>query len=286
MRTLLFAAGLLLALSAQARAQTYTIKFKDYPDAGQSIRVRDRQKGVTAVKVTDAAGKVVNDQKIDNSSEEDYTLTVLAKSGKHLKKYKRAYTKAERHLGKKVQTRPYEGRTVLFEEKDGKYQVRAEGKPELKPADLADLVRLANDKKAEGLTERLVPKKPVKVGGTWEITGKGLQQLASVFGDADTSKCKAEGKLVKAYKKDGKQFGVVEIDLSLALKEVKGMTFDPGKITVTLDGCIDGSSPTGTMTVAGKITGHQAVEKGGMKLTVNTSTTLSITQENLPGAKE
>jgi hypothetical protein len=88
-------------------------------------------------------------------------------------------------------------------------------------------VRQANDKKGEGLTERLVPKKPVKVGGSWEITSKGLQQLASVFGDVDTSlKCKAEGKLVKAYKKDGKQFGVVAIDLSLALEEVKGMTFD------------------------------------------------------------
>jgi hypothetical protein len=80
----------------------------------------------------------------------------------------------------------------------------------------------------------------------------------------DEAKCKATGKLLKAYKKDGLQYGEFEIKSELSVTEIdlngQAAKVEPGgtvKFTIHFDGCIDGSQTVGTakINMAIKLTG-------------------------------
>jgi hypothetical protein len=274
-RALSMAASLLLlpALAGSAQAQTYTIKFRSDPAAGKSATVRDAHRNAGTVKVLDAGGKLLREQKPNEAEEEAYTETVLEAGGKHPKKYQRVYEKAQRGEAGKLRPRSYQGRTVLFELRDGQYVVRAVGTPALAPADLKDLTTKANDQLKSSPDELFLPKKPVAVGDSWDADKKLLPELAR--GDElDLGKSAGRAKLLKAYAKDGKQFGVIEVDLKLAVKTMQGLTCDPParfNIKGTIDTAIDGSSTAATMTMTFRLSSKAQVEQDGMKFTVEMS---------------
>ena len=98
----------------------------------------------------------------------------------------------------------------------------------------------------------------------------------------DADKSKAEGKLAKAYAKNGKQYGVIEVQLTLAFKSLEGFQFDqPLMISMqgSLDTAIDGSSTAGKITFTGKMKGKGRGERDGLKFTVDMNYDLSSVEE-------
>jgi hypothetical protein len=259
----------------------YTIKLKHDPDVGKTVVIKKTDKQNGAFKVVDPDGKVLVDQKSNDVKEEKYSEAVLEKGDPDPKKLKRTYEKAVVTKGDKEAEQPFQGRTIIYELKDKKYEMTAEGKPALTEKDLSPI-----EKKPGREFENLVaPKDPVKVGGTWKIDIKEVAKaLDKAFpADAlDLAKSKAEGKLLKVYDKDGKKFGVLEIKITLAVKEADKIKFDPPlmfEIQGTLDTAIDGSSTAGKMVMTAKIKGKGVLENNGMKFSVDMDMTFGGDEE-------
>ena len=263
---------LLPALAVSVRAQTYIIKVKGQPDVGKSVVHRDVDRQIESMKFSDAAGKLLDEEKLSETSEEVHTETVLEKGDKQPRKFKVNYEKASLTKGGMAVARSYQGRTILFELKDGKYQATAEGQPALLAKDLEELAKKATDHLKSPDEELFMPGKPVNVGDSWTIDSKVLAALDfTKEAELDTAKSKAEAKLVKAYIKNGKQFGVIAVDMKLLLKAVGPFKFDsPGTFDVkcSLDTAINGSSTAGTMILNGKLWGRSQLVQEGKRLTM------------------
>jgi hypothetical protein len=272
-----------LALTAGARADdTYTIKLKHGPDVGKSVTITDTDTKTQSNKVSDSDGKVIDDgKKRTEKLDEVYTETVLARGDKDATKYKRAYEKATRTRDGKAEARSYEGRTVLFEKKGDKFTVTAEGDKPLSKEDLEELTRKANDVDTSR-DEIFLPGKAVKVGDTWKVEGKDLVKTLGKGGNLDPEHSSAEGKLVKVYKKDNHQFGVIEMTLKLAPAATPGIKYEKTPVVemkVTLDAAIDGSTTAGVMSMTGSMAAKGTAEAGGKTFTVDTSIEMSAKQD-------
>jgi hypothetical protein len=273
-----------LALTAGARAEdSYTLKLKQTADVGKTITVKNTDSTTAVIKITDADGKAVGtDMKKTQKDEEVYTETVLARGDNHATKYKRTYEKATRTVDGKAAARSFEGLTLLFEEKDGKFTVTVEGNKPVDKDDLADLTRKANEAD-EVRDEVLLPTKPVKVGDTWKVDGKTMSKAFAKTGGLNAEHSGAEGKLVKAYKKDGRQYGVIEMTLKVAPATTPpGVKFDAPPVIemkLTLDTTIDGSSTAGVLSMTGGGGGKATVEQNGKKFTVENRADLTGKKE-------
>jgi hypothetical protein len=174
------------------------------------------------------------------------------KNAKRATKLTRTYERAI--LGADGNTRklPLEGKTIRIEKRGEKYTFSIDGQPVE-----GDVLRLLQDEfdREEGKDVRdvMFPKKPVKPGETWKIDAgeiiKAIGEKGPTFAE---DKVAASGKLVKEYKKDGKQFGVIEFTFDAPVTGLgqKGFTVKEGKMALKLsgDGCIDGGVATGKST--------------------------------------
>jgi len=267
--------------TAAARAETYTIKLKHAPDVDKSVVVKDTDTKTQVNKVSDADGNVIKDEKHTETTFEEYTETVLAKGAKFPTKYKRTYEKATRTRDGKATTRSYEGRTLLFEKKDDKFIVIAEGDKPLDKNDLEELTKKANERE-EDKDDLLLPKKPVAVGDTWKIDTKDLIRSFGKETNLDPDTTSAEAKLVKAYRKDGSQFGEIVMTMKLGFKFPKEVKFEKAPVLemkMTLNAAIDGSTPAGVMTSTGGATSVLGVEQGGKKFKIDSRQELSGKKE-------
>jgi hypothetical protein len=281
----LWAAVAALALAAGARGEdAYTIKLKHAPEVGKTITVKESNSKTQTTKLTDGEGNVLEAaKKTTEAVAEVYTETVLEMGDKAAKKYKRTYEKATRTRDGKAEARSYEGRTLLFEEKDGKYTVTAEGGKPISKEDLDELTYKANDAGA-ARDEALLPGKPIKVGDSWKVGGKELARAfeKSWDGKMDPDRSSATGKLVKVYKQDGHPFGVIEMALALAptpppgAKDEKPLVLD---MKLTLDTAIDGSTTAGVLTMSGGLAGKGTFEQKGKKVTADFTVELSGRRE-------
>jgi hypothetical protein len=268
-------------LAAAAPAQTYTIKLKHAPDPGKSVVIKDSDSHDVLTKIFDAGGKAIKEDKAEEKRDEVYTETVIEKSDKFPTKYKRTYEKATRTRNGKTESRSYEGRTIVFEQKDGKFTVTADGDKPLSKADLEDLAKKANDNDKE-MDELFLPQKPVKAGDGWDIDSKALAKSFARNAELDPDKSSAKAKLAKVYDKDGKKFGEIEVTLKLTPKTPADVKFEsPPTIDmkVTLNTAIDGSSTAGTMKMTGKMKSKVTVEQMGMKFTVDSALDMKGEQE-------
>jgi hypothetical protein len=267
MRRFVLAFAVLACAGGSLRAQTYEIKVRPFPAKGQSVKHTDTSKQVTTHKVTDADGKVVRDDKEVSDVKLVYVEKTLTESAKgRASKFTRKYEKSSTTRDDKTRSDAYEGETVVFElNKEGKYVARAEGKNALGDEDRKNLEEdLNRDGRAADPLQALLPDKAVKVGDSWEITGK---KLASFWGKgADAAKSRGKGKLVKVYKKGEKQWGTIEVSAEIALEADKM----PAKadLTMTLDVAIDGSSSAGKLKAKLVITQNRDVEEKGKKYKV------------------
>jgi hypothetical protein len=259
MSLLLLAAGLLaVSLAAAPAPDGYTIKLKKSgKDSVTTHKKQDIEK--SDFKLEDPDGKILKQDKKSQVVTEEYKETIVEKEkGKRPTKLRREYTKAAVTINDKETTLPYDGKTVVIEKKDGKYHFTIEGGAELSGKDAEYLNRSFNKKDADdsdedSLEKAFLPNKPIEVNGTWKVDTKevlkSLQKTSPLPVDKD--KATGEGKLLRAYKKDRRQFGVFEIKVNLPLKgefplgnNLSAPIQDGSKMTFTVkgDACIDGTS--------------------------------------------
>jgi hypothetical protein len=273
-----------LALTTGTRAEdAYTIKLKRGPEVGKSTVLKDNNEHTATTRFLDADGNpTAKDMKHTEKNEEVYTETVLEKGDGHATKFKRTYTKATRTQDGKTETRSFEGRTLIFEEKNGKFTVAVEGDKPVSKEDLEMLTRKVNEQD-DAQEDVLLPTKPVKVGESWKVDAKALVKAFSKNGKLDPEHSGAEGKLVKVYQKDGHQYGTLELTVRLAPGTTPpGVKFDKPPVVgmkITLDTAIDGSTTAGKMAMTGGVASKATVEQMGMKLTIDNKVELSGTKE-------
>ncbi len=151
---------------------------------------------------------------------------------------RRSFEIAEATKGDTKQTLPYQGKTILIEKRPDRFHFQIEGGEELTAKEAEFLEKEFNHNKDDDFdfSKVLIPKKPVRVEESWELDKQELiADLEKSTGlDVDSSKAKATAKLLKAYKQDGKQFGVIQVHLDFPIHGLKAgeqkISLDPGAI--------------------------------------------------------
>jgi hypothetical protein len=255
-------AALVLVPSVVLAQETYRIKLKE-PGKGDTGVFRKQNKTGVKVKITDNKGNVIRESKENRTDERGYRQTVLEKQpgAKRAAKLERHYLKAERIEDGRKTTLLYQGKTLLIEKKEGRYVFRIKGGQELDANSRnPEEAKAARDLNAEFKIgpaalqnlghEWVLPQKAVSPGETWKIDpGPVVRELeAEGTLKIDGARAMAAGKLVRTFRKDGRQFGAIDLQVDLPILSLTegGMTAKAtdGKLTIrfTLEGCIDGTS--------------------------------------------
>jgi hypothetical protein len=263
----LLAAGLLGVLVPVRSPETYTIRFKK-AQKGDCTLVTKHEEQKTQVQF---AADGANGQSQETSETADYvyreTILEIPEGKDRPTRLRRQYTKAEVKTGGKAQVLAYQGKTVLIEKKDGKYQFRIEEGKALTGKEAEYLNREFNrtEEIPVDFNRLLLPRKAVRVKESWPID---LDTLTRTLGKAiplefDRAKSSGTGRLLRVYHKGRRLFGEFDLRMELAGKSIKmGDTTIPLKppckltLTAKMDACIDGSQDVGT--VHGKMDFHLA----------------------------
>lgn len=211
-------------------------------------------------------------------------------------KVKRHYLKAETTEKEKTTALPYQGKTVLIEKKEGKYRFRLEGGAELKEAATLDKEFNGAQKPAPEFDKTVLPGRPVSVGEAWQLDRKAL--IAAWGKDlglaqADEADMKGTGRLLKAYQRDGRQYGVLRVEATIPLKAVdsegKQQKLEAGSgmtIEMELDACIDGSRHDGTMKVTSESRlSFRHPEAGDLRVVAHSRYSMTSSQRLLSGER-
>ena len=237
-----------------ASAQEYAIKIGS-PGLGDKSQVTSTGNFDMEFKVLDNAGNAVVEKKETKALRFEFRETGLerAGAGDELVRIKRFYDRGERRINGVRETLPYQGKTLLIQKKDGRFTFlidndaggeSLEGKED---DELNEEFNKGDFRKLLG--DHFLPRKAVKVNETWTFD---VAPLAKDFGkdgkiEIDADKSKGAGKLVKAYQKNGKQFGIIELALEFPVTTfVHDDKKSPAKdskinIKVEWDGAIDGT---------------------------------------------
>jgi hypothetical protein len=285
--------GIMLAVPALLPAQTYEIKTKKSAKGDKDLNIKEELEESTFV-LKGPDGKVLNEEKEKKGESSRYTDVILEKEGdKPATKMRRTYEKARIIKDGKTTTLPYEGKTVLIEKKGDKYVFTVDGK-ELTGDDAVLLNKeFAKEKdNSKDLEEILLPRKAVAVNETWKVD---VAAFAKEFGKEDgfafdLTKATGTGKLLRAYKKDGKQYGVLEFKLEFPIKSLgmgaQKITMQPGSLitfTFLVDACIDGTAANSSMKAEAvmKASGTLTVDGQEFKVTLDYRNTTQESQEEL-----
>ncbi len=285
MRKALFA-GALVALVAASAAGQEAIEIKmDKPRVGDRVKITVTEKTDSDLTITvggnDMAKKEVKGKSFVYVDE----VLAVAKDAPKPTKMTRTYEKAETTTDAKSTTLSVEGKKVLIEKKGDKYAYTVDGKPVA--ADAARILDAEfNKQDKDEARDIMFPKKNLKPGESWRIDAEKLTKGLGGEGlKLDATKIEASGKLTKAYKEDGKQFAVLEIKVAAPITDLGGkgeVKVKDGSLSVSMtgDGCVDGTSPKGksTTVMEFKING----EGTGFTIKLNAKTTETRTTVPAP----
>jgi hypothetical protein len=210
---------------------------------------------------------VLKEEKKVEDEDKQYVEKHLASNAKgRPTKFSRAYSKALKGEEGNLDKLSYNGKTIVFERKDGKFEASAQG-GDVEEKDLNDLLKSVNNK---GDDSGFAPKNAVKVGDTWTLPKEALGGFLGELKDgADFDKFKGQGKLIKAYTKDGKQWGTLDVALTVPVKKFGPLELDkpiPFELKLTLDTAIDGSSAANQIKGTLKIQGKSQLEQNGQTI--------------------
>jgi hypothetical protein len=267
-----------------AETQTYTVKLKTHADVGMTVTIQNSRKESGSTRLFAADGKLLSELQPE-SREVVYALTILKRKTSEAppEQFKRVYQKATETIGGKTRTFSFQGRTVVFERKDGTYQVGVAGTFPLDEKDLARFLEKANENTPSAAQQdrALTPPRAVAVGEPWRIDPRMLGDLPR-DAELDLKASHAEARLVKVYARGTSRFGVIEINYKLAVKALgQDIKFDPPAIQEskrTIDTAIDGSSTARKESTTGKIKGKGILQQGGMKITMEVDLAMSSRQ--------
>jgi hypothetical protein len=263
-------ACLLLAVAASVGADepAYTIKIKTWPDEGQSVLCRESEKQVGLIRMLDANGQMVREDRPVEEKEEVFTLTVLEAGDRVPRRYRESYSKAASSIVKN-KVRFYEGASIDYNLRGKKYRLELPEKHNIPEIEQELLLARANSEIEAPMDEVFIPTKPVKVGASWKVSPLLLLRSFGAHGKLDQKQTEGTGTLVKVYRKDGKRFGVIEIDLTVAYVAMDNAQFDPPALFTikgTLDTDIDGTSNVGVLDMTTRLKGRAKVDREGVKL--------------------
>jgi hypothetical protein len=274
--------GLIWAAGAGRAQETYTIKLKEEA-RGHRHKVDKRITAQSTMKVVDSQGNPLQATEEDKTERFVYEEAILEKpEGLEPTHLRRRYEVAQVKIGTDNQTFPYLGKTVDIQKKGDRYHFRVEGGEELSSKDAQFLDKEFNKSKGDDLVFKraILPRKPVRVMESWTMDTAALiadLQKASPF-EIDMANAKTTATLLKAYKKDGHQFGVVKMKMVFPLKWLKTgeqkVSFGAGAqmmLEVTMDGCIDGSLLDANAVLSGSMTAQADLNQGGKKFRLTAS---------------
>jgi hypothetical protein len=282
-RTLAILVVGLAAVTLRADDGPVTIKVRQ---SGPGDKVKETKTETTTQKVAATVMGMDMTKEEQSTSRFVYTEEVVSKpaGAKRATKLRRVYEKAEVTKNGEKQNVGLDGKTVVVEKAGDGYTITVDGN---EPAGLAaELLQKEFRKEKQVTEEDLLPRQPVKVGGTWKIDLDKFAKDAEGELDIDAAKSTGTGKLVKVYDKGGKKFGVMEITFDLVVtkaggggQEVELKAGSKMKLVAVMDACIDGSSADGT----GKITttGDLAGSVMGIDLKITLSSVKGTTSEDV-----
>jgi hypothetical protein len=293
----LAAAFVVLAAGSIRADDSYPIKTKDQAP-GDVFEVQKTETVIVTSKEVNAAGQAIRDTKQKTVATSVYKETIVKCEPKQNPTVmERKYEKAVVETDGKSKELAYHGKTVLIEKKkDGKFRLTVDGK-ELSGQDaqlLGQELEREDQDKGE-LDKAFLPKGPVKVDENWKLdVSPVVKDAAKNAGmELDGDKAKGTGTLLKAYKKDDKQYGQVKLVLTLPIKTWGAgdnkMVADPGAVASTemiVDGCIDGTSSTSAVKSSTKLdfkSSNVPDGKGGKSaVTVTVDTKSEEVRKELP----
>ncbi len=267
--------GLLVWASAGQAQEALIIKLKTSGE-GDTVLITESEIESFNLKAEDGKGNVLLNQNKKEGKITAYQETIYLRDGtKPPTKFERSYTKCQLKTGDVAEDLELQGKTVVIEKKGEKYSYTYKDGSKV-TGKSAQMLSKELDVEGPSKAERdrfLLPKGAVKVGESWKLDMGPFVKDISKNGEMefDLPKATGTGKLLRAYKKDGRLFGDMTYQISLPLKSIgKGQEqikfADGAKLTldVSLDACIDGTSESATFTkkmfMSG--TGQVAAEPG------------------------
>jgi hypothetical protein len=248
---------LALAVAPVSAQEKYEVKLRK-PVKGDTLLIEKRDTETSKTVILDNTDKALKEiDQPKQSSHYAYREEILQEGtvGSKPAALKRHYNRALTTTGETPTVLAIEGKTVLIEKKGDKYRFQIEGGAELTGKDAEQLDKEFNKGNVD-FDKLLMPGRPVAVGETWKIdTGPLLEDLKR-SGEfvVDPAKFQATAKLLKAYKQDGRQFGVLRVELVMPIKSIKSggkdVELSAGSKAVLsgdMDVCIDGSAGAGTL---------------------------------------
>ncbi len=139
---------------------------------------------------------------------------------------------------------------MLIEKKDGAFTFQIVDDEAIEGEDAKELSEEFNKGGAHKMLTHFAPKKAVKLNEPWKFDVMPIAKDFAKDGkiELDAAKSTGVGKLVKVYQKNGKQFGVIELTLTLPVSHLnhednKKPTKEGSKIVIKVeaDRAIDGS---------------------------------------------
>lgn len=238
------------------------------------------EKTINSIIISTTDGKVLEKNNEEFVESAKFKEEILDKEeGKRPSKVRRTYDSAKFTANGKETVLPYSGKAVNIQRLSKSYAFAFDDGKALTADQLGTLpkeftMERTND---DNMQKFILPGKPVAVGGTWTVDSKVvLAELvgAGVTTTFDLTKATGNGKLTKAYDKNGKKFGALEIEISAPLKELpgSGQKDGPGlkceagskfQLKASLEGCIDGSSSTATLVGELKFSGTTRIPAVG-----------------------
>jgi hypothetical protein len=290
-----FTATVALLLSAlTVRGQEYTIKLGKAA-AGDRFQVKVDNATDAQFKLLDANGGVVMDKtEVKGHNFIFRELAVERGTGGDLVRLKRTYKKAQRIVDGERRTLPFQGETVSIDKKAGSFSFQIDDGEAVEGEDAKELQEEFNKGGAGKLLEVFMARKAVKLNEPWKLDVAMLAKDFSKDGklDIDAAKSTGSGKLIKVYQKNGKQYGVIELTISMAVSHLnhddkKTPTKDGSKIVITLeaDRCIDGGVDESQLKVSfdGDIRGE--INANGMDLGLEITIRAKVDEHRTPVAK-
>jgi hypothetical protein len=257
---------------AGAADEAMTIKIRK-AQVGDKLQVQNSDSMETSTKLTINGKTEEKVEKISTIAAFVEEILGVDAETKTPNKAQRKYENAQQTVGDKTSAVPLLEHPVVIEKgKGGQYTFLQNGQA-LVGASEEFLKKEFNSKKGATKEDDMLPKKPVKVGDTWTIDIK--QAAADLAGDGakvDVAKSTATGKLLKVTDKNGQKHGSIQVDIVLAVTELKAEMAIPLKagskmtISVTLEGCLDGQETTGKSQLT--MSGLFLVDLPGVDMTV------------------
>jgi hypothetical protein len=219
------AAITLIACPLLARADdTYTFKLPTPPQAGSRVRVESVSTSENSFSIVDGDGKVINAKKENKGHAIAGILTITAKAkGKKPSKSTMAFDKAILSLDGKDEDTGLAGKRVTIERqgKDVNFKLGDGSEPAEAALKLLQELYKGNESDPPFLAT-IFPKTAVKLNETWppDMAEMNRQLSGEDFKvKIDEKQSKGVCTLKKAYTRDKRPFAVIEIDVTLAVKE-------------------------------------------------------------------